>query len=364
MKRTLPVVLKYLAVVGVSCFLAFVISQTLASALEALPPATNTNVTANVNTSGEVSFALPGPYMIESSLNTWRDAARMREVPVKLYFPVITVASNAAAKFPVIIFSHGLGGNREGGRRWAAHWASHGFVVVAVQHAGSDEGLWKGASARDLANNMKAAMTVSNLGLRVGDVSFVIDEVIRRTGARETAFANTDQKRLGMSGHSFGAQTTLAVTGQKAASIGGPSGLDVRITAAIAFSPNARNKNNLARQFGDITLPFFSITGSEDSSILADDTTAADRRLPYDNMPSGQKYLAVFDGGDHMVFGGHGFGQRRAETPRDEKIQLEVMAGTLAFWNAYLKHDAAARRWLDEGGFKSTIESKDIFERK
>lgn len=287
----------------------------------------------------------------------------MREVPVKLYFPVIT-EKNVAGKFPVIIFSHGLGGSREGGKRWAKHWASHGFVVVAMQHPGSDEGLWTSAAPKDAVKSMKAGMTMNNLGLRVGDVHFVIDEIIRRSEALETAFANADPKRLGMSGHSFGAQTTLAVVGQKAPSIGGQSGLDIRITAAIAFSPNARNKNNLARQFGDITLPFFSITGSEDGSILADDTKAVDRRLPYENMPSGQKYLAVFDGGDHVVFGGHGFSKRRAETSRDKKIQLDVMAGTLAFWNAHLKQDPSARRWLDGNGFKSVLDAKDIWARK
>ena len=349
MKRSVPVLLKYVAIVGVSCFLAFVISQTIASA-------------DDIN--GEVGYASPGTYQIDSSLAVWRDASRNREVPVKIYFPLAAAAKNAAAKFPVIIFSHGLGGSREGGKRWAAHWASHGFVVVAMQHAGSDEGLRKSAAPKDAVKSMKAGMTMNNLGLRVGDVHFVIDEIIRRSEAVETAFANADPKRLGMSGHSFGAQTTLAVAGQKVGSIGGQSGLDVRITAAIAFSPNARNKNNLARQFGDISLPFFSITGSEDGSILADDTKAVDRRLPYENMPTGQKYLAIFDGGDHMVFAGHGFGQRRVETSRDKEIQQAVMAGTLAFWNAQFKQDVGARRWLDEGGFKSALDAKDIFERK
>lgn len=42
----------------------------------------------------------------------WRDEARGREVPVKLYFP----AGDAGGPFPVIVFSHGLGGSRDGYR--------------------------------------------------------------------------------------------------------------------------------------------------------------------------------------------------------------------------------------------------------
>ena len=285
-------------------------------------------------------------------------------MPVKLYFPVINSAMAPATKFPVILFSHGLGGSREGGKRWAEHWASHGFVVVAIQHPGSDESLWKGVAARDIASSMKAGMTFTNLALRVGDVHFVIDEVFRRMALGEMPFANADPKRLGMSGHSFGAQTTLSVVVQKPPLSGGKSGLDSRISAAVAFSPNARNKTNLERQFGDIKLPFFSITGSDDGSILDDGTKPEHRRLPYENMVPGQKYLAVFDGGDHMVFGGHGLGLRRPETVRDKEIQAGVMAGTLAFWNATLKQDVTARRWLEQGGFQASMGSKDTFEQK
>ena len=362
MKRALPLLLTYIAVVAIACFLAFVVSQSTASA--------ETPAQSNKPTNDSAKYALPGTYKIESSLAIWRDASRQREVPVKLYFPDIIAVRKEAAdaeKFPVILFSHGLGGNREAGKRWADHWASHGFVVVSMQHAGSDEALWKGAAQREFPDKMKAGMTISNLGLRVGDVHFVIDEIIRRGEARETAFVNADPKRIGMSGHSFGAQTTLAVTGQKAPTLGGQSGLDSRVVAAIAFSPNARNKRNLTRQFGDIKLPFFCVTGSEDASILGDGTKAYDRRLPFENMPSGQKYLVVFDGGDHAVFGGHEFRQRRPGTSRDTSIQTDVMAGTLAFWSAYLRHDDAAREWfnrLEPGGFKATLGAKDIFEQK
>ena len=364
MKRALPLLLTYIAVVVIACFLAFVVSQSTASAQV---PAQGSKPAAAIDTA---NYALPGIYKTESSLATWRDASRQREVPVKLYFPVINAVKPDmadAAKFPVILFSHGLGGNREAGKRWAEHWASHGFVVVAMQHAGSDEALWKGAAPRDVPEKMKAGMTLSNLGLRVGDVHFVIDEIIRRSEARETAFVNADPKRIGMSGHSFGAQTTLAVTGQKAPTLGGQSGLDSRIVAAIAFSTNARNKTNLTRQFGDIKLPFFSVTGSEDASILGDGTKAEDRRLPFENMPPGQKYLVVFDGGDHAVFGGSEFRQRRPGKSLDTSIQSGVMAGTLAFWSAYLRQDEAARAWLnrlEQGGFKATLGAKDIFEQK
>ncbi len=362
MKRALPLLLTYIAVVAIACFLAFVVSQSTASAQ--IPAQSSKTAIDNAK------YASPGTYKTESSLATWRDASRQRDVPVKHYFPHTTAAKNGAAevaKFPVILFSHGLGGNREAGKRWAEHWASHGFIVVSVQHMGSDEALWKGAAPRDIPEKMKAGITLSNLGLRVGDVHFVIDEIIRRIEARDPAFVNADPKRIGMSGHSFGAQTTLAVTGQKAPTLGGQSGLDSRITAAIAFSPNARNKNNLTRQFGDIKLPFFSVTGSDDGSILGDGTKAEDRRLPFENMPSGQKYLVVFDGGDHAIFGGSEFRQRRPETARDTSIQTGVMAGTLAFWSAYLRQDDAAREWLnrlEQGGFKATLVPSDIFEQK
>lgn len=353
-------VMKYLAIVGLSCFLAFFISHTIASAQEARQTITNAVTSAD----GQVTYSSPGAFNIETSLASWMDASRAREVLVKLYFPIINSAMAPATKFPVILFSHGLGGSREGGKRWAAHWASHGFVVVAMQHPGSDESLWKGIAARDITGSMKAGMSFTNLGLRVGDVHFVIDEVFRRTAVGEAAFENADSKRLGMSGHSFGAQTTLSVVGQKPPLSDGKSGLDSRISAAIAFSPNARNKSNLARQFGDIKLPFFSITGSDDGRILDDGTKPENRRLPYENMAPGQKYLAVFDVGDHMVFGGHAFGQRRPETPRDKAIQAGVMAGTLAFWHATLKQDIAARRWFEQGGFHAALGSKDTFEQK
>ena len=235
-----------------------------------------------------------------------------------------------------------------------------------MQHAGSDEFLWKGALPSAIASKMKSGMTFTNLLLRIGDVNFVVDEVIRRTEAREAAFANADPKRLGMSGHSFGAQTTLAVTGQKSPM---PipiafSGMDSRIAAAIAFSPNVRTQNALSLQFGDMTLPFFSITGSDDGSNLDDGTKPEHRRLPFENMPAGQKYLAVFDGGDHMVSGGQGFGLRRPETARDKKIQVDVIASTLAFWNATLKQDAVARNWLEKGDFRAMLTAKDVFEYK
>ena len=302
-------------------------------------------------------------YAVAASEATWRDDVRNRDVPVRIYTPVAAEAPKDA-RYPVILFSHGLGGSRAGGKHWAEHWASHGYVVVAMQHIGSDDSLWKDRAMKEREAGLKAGMTMKNLGYRVGDVRFVIDEVTRRATAGDAAFDRADSTRIGMSGHSFGAQTTFAVSGQKSPSLAGQAGLDTRIVAAIAFSPNARNKNNLSRQFGDIRVPFFSITGTEDGSILGDGTRYQDRILPHENMPAGGKYLLVFDGGDHMVFGGHMIEGRRSETARDREIQAVVKNATLAFWNATLKQDASARKWLSASGLAATLGANDRFASK
>jgi predicted dienelactone hydrolase len=400
-RQAMPLFWKYVGVVLFSCSLAFLISTTAradaelaapngakpAVAAASTPAGTSTSTTnfapgvhVGAN-SGTTSGASPGanpsanpgadagPYVVAMQEATWTDAKRKRDVPVRIYSPSPTAkrAQSDAGKFPVIVFSHGLGGNRAGGKLWGEHWASHGFISIHIQHAGSDESIWRNKQAAEAEGSLKGAMTITNLGLRVGDVHFVLDEIARQTEAKQDVFAQADSTKIGMCGHSFGAQTTLALSGQRNSSVGGLAALDKRITASIAFSPNARNKNAMERQFSEIRLPFFSITGTLDGAVLNDGTKASDRELPHQHMAPGNKYLLVLDGGDHMVFGGHTLGGRRPTTPRDVEIQADVKAATLAFWKAFLQSDASAKAWLDanaptEKSVRSVLATNDRFE--
>ncbi len=399
MRKALPVLWRYLAVVAVSCLLTFVISQskveasTITAELPAQPsPAALATVAAAaaaapspVSTTQKAVASIYealGTFEVVTTDATWRDAARNRDVPVrillplshkvastKVAFPTLTsITPRLSESYPVILFSHGLGGSREGGETWGKHWASHGYIVLHMQHEGSDEAVWKSSKPMERLNKLKAAANLENTKLRIGDVAFVIDEIIRQNKEKTAMWVNADVNKIGMSGHSFGAQTTLAVSGQQASVPGIPLMLNAHIKAAIAFSPNARSKQGLDKQFAGITLPFFSITGTKDGSVLLNDgTTPETRLLPYQNMPAGEKYLAVFKDGDHMVFGGHMLSGRRAETARDREIQLEVKAATLAFWDSTLKQDVAAKKWLtsrSQDGFSATLMAGDIFEHK
>ena len=51
-----------------------------------------------------------------------------------------------AAGWPVVVFSHGMGGSRRGYSYLGSYWAAHGFVAMHVQHIGSDRRLWAGGS--------------------------------------------------------------------------------------------------------------------------------------------------------------------------------------------------------------------------
>ena len=183
-----------------------------------------------------VAAAKPGPFAVEVASYDWLDKTRDRSVPVKIYFP-----KTGRGPFPVIIFSHGLGGSRDGYEYLGRHWASHGYVSVHLQHQGSDTAIWKGQARplEALRNSLKDPRNAINRPL---DVRFAIDQMEKLNTDRGPLNGRLDLSRIGMAGHSFGAWTALAVIGEVFIGPGGREASlpDRRVKAAIAMSARRR----------------------------------------------------------------------------------------------------------------------------
>ncbi len=304
----------------------------------------------------DAPYTQAGPYPVAVSDAVWRDPARNRDIPVRVYAP------SGAGLVPLIIFSHGLGGSRAAGEAWLRHWAGNGYVCLAVQHHGSDEELWRGLGPWRAMRKMREAASAAQLLERVRDVRFVLDESARRKASGEPALRDANLDAVGMSGHSFGAITTQVLAGQ------GGAGRDARIKAAMAFSPSSRKDAGEA-SFSGIAIPFLGVTGTADTlggALLGDrDATPEDRRRVFDLLPPGGKYMLVFQDADHMVFGGMADpvrGRRRSESARavSPHVVEAVKAASLAFWDLSLKGDRRAGEWL-RSGLGSLLGPRDVF---
>ncbi len=286
---------------------------------------------------------------------TWHDDARNRDVPVKIYYP-----EKGDGPFPVIIFSHGLGGSREGYEYLGRYWAGCGFVSVHVQHLGSDEAVWKNAPPGGIGAALGKSLTDVNNAINRGkDIPFAIDQVLKlNTAADSPLRGKLDTVNIGMSGHSFGGWATMALAGEEF----GPAKMstpDMRIKAGVEMSapaPPPAERGNTALE--KITIPIFHMTGTLDDSPIGD-TKAVERRILFDKTDHAETCLVIFNGADHMTFSGH-----IIPRPSDEEFHPLICAGSIAFWDAYLQGNAAAKDWLYNGGFATLIGAKGTFEKK
>lgn len=269
----------------------------------------------------------------------WRDPIRGRTVPYKLYLP----AGGGAA--PVVIFSHGLGGSREAATFLLQHLAENGFAAVAIQHAGSDAGLLDGAGRPEaMIERLRPAVADPRAAVaRFGDVRFVIDQLTQENATGRFA-GRFDLQRIGMSGHSYGALTTLVAVGQR---LGGPQPTafqDDRIDAAVVYSPNAPRNQEPEAALAGIRVPVLHFTGTADRTPFDLEATPEGRQIPFRTISGPDQYLVVFQDGDHMIYSGRvqAGAMSAAERRQTEAIERE----TLTFWRAYLLGDAEALRAL------------------
>ena len=289
--------------------------------------------------------------------DTWQDPRRQRAVPVRIRWPQGTAPVGG---WPVVIYSHGLGGSVGGGEVWGSAWANAGFVVLHLQHAGSDiDAVRKAATSFKDRAALRTLASREQLVARLQDVVFVLDDIAGRK-TMDKAWRDVRTDGVGMAGHSFGAHTTLGVGGQLypgTASIKEP-----RIAALIALSPTLSARGDAAQAFAAVTRPTLCVTGTLDDDVVGNGATPDQRAGVFTALPKGNKAMLLLKDADHMTFGGRNdepapsrgdWGRAFGILPRQPTTaQLQpqhhalVARITSDWWRAHLMRDGAATAQL------------------
>jgi predicted dienelactone hydrolase len=197
-----------------------------------------------------------------------RDVAEVLGIPV-VETPAYRDVARAPGRFPLIVFSHGNGGIRIQSFFFAAHLASHGYVVVSPDHHGN--------TFTDALLGIVDPDVVDN---RPRDMSFLIDRFLAFDADPQSPFAGAiDGTRIGASGHSFGGLTAFRLAG--------PDPLrDPRVKAILPQAPGSPFPPDF---FAGITVPVLIVGGSIDETTPFE----SQQQLPWELLPSGASVVAL-----------------------------------------------------------------------
>ena len=240
---------------------------------------------------------VPAPAAYQIRYFEWVDRDRQRAVPAKLYLPPAAVLCGPV---PRVVFSHGLGGSREGYSYLGTNWAARGYASLHVQHTGSDSRVWKG-SPFDVVSRLRSAANEAEAVDRVRDLGFALDRVL----ADPQLAGIVDPGRILVAGHSYGANTALLAAGAAfARPQGAMSFRDSRILGAVIISaPPFHGEADPDAIVRPIAIPTLHITATGDDIRVPGYASGYDDRLQIFAATGGrQKALVAFRDGSHSMF--------------------------------------------------------------
>lgn len=174
-----------------------------------------------------------GEYQVASVTFTYTDTNRIetysqtgghRKLNVELWYP-----ANANGQHPLVVFSHGGISDRSSNESLYRELASHGYVVAAIDHTyhaisttdvdGStiriNSGYMRDLQAEDAKTDKEGSYALYQewMGVRTGDISFVIDQIQAEAANINAAlpYRLVDTRKIGVMGHSLGGSATLAM---------------------------------------------------------------------------------------------------------------------------------------------------------
>lgn len=219
------------------------------------------------------------------------------------------VPDAAGGPYPLVVFSHGLGGSYEYYQALIQQWAAAGYVVAAPHFPLTYAGTPGGPNAADVQR-------------QPGDVSFVIDQILDPSPGDSLLYGLVDPDAIAIAGHSNGAITTLGAAANSCCR-------EPRARAAIVLAGTDAPYSGGDYDLSD-TPPILWVHGTED------DQLAYDAAVAMFNQAEGPKGLLTLEGQDHGSW----------LSPSDE---LEgVGEATTDFLDAYLRDEGDAQARLAE----------------
>jgi predicted dienelactone hydrolase len=235
----------------------------------------------------------------------------------------------------------------------ARFWAEHGFACLMPMH--SDSLRLRGIRTPLDQTQRRQVVIASysdpqNWQERSKDISFLLDALGHVENQIGGLDCRLDPKRVGVAGHSLGGQTAQLLAG---ALMDLPDGqeqcrfADPRVHAIVCLSSAGKGLYGLTTDsWQSIHVPMLTASGSLD--VGPGGLPPEWRMDAFRHSPSGDKYHLSIDGAYHGSFVGH----LPKGTPSQEEIDRQVAifgyvkTATLSFWNAYLRDDADAARFL------------------
>jgi predicted dienelactone hydrolase len=297
---------------------------------------------------------------------TLSDAQRNRDIRITIEYPI------RSGSFPLIVVSHASGLSNRSYPGLTAHWASYEYVVIRVSHADNDTNI--------------DAMTTALWRDRVRDITFTLDSLTSLAERYPELQGKIDATKIGVAGHGRGAVTALMLGGLRTFP-GAVTFADPRVKAVVAMSPAGPQQawGLTNESFAEVRVPALFMTGSRDTGATETETVEW-RQQAFQLAPAGDKWLVTIEGA-----GGSTFTGTAAPLPRDssgnvvqprtqiggitpQQVEQERMnrarntgysqrvlfaqarALVLAFFDNYLKGNAAGREFLQEADGRDNVE--------
>ena len=335
-----------------------------------------------------------GTFSVQKSDIVLKDAKRSRLVPVKVYYPKTT------GTYPVIIFSHAEGGSKDWYAYLGEYWASHGYISIHANHVGSDTSAMKnladnnndGFNDRNGSQRPRGGMMGMRTGLvdenvwlnRAKDISFIIDSFSTIESQISALKGKIDKNRIGVAGHSLGAQTALSIAGalvdtKKAQNLNLG---DKRVKAFIAISLQGAARLGFDEKCATaITKPVMVIDGQNqmvrqrqgqgqggptggqgagngagfagNPNRPGNGDFARNRFTMFDILPKGEKFEVTINGAKYFDFL-----DKKDMKGTNTAFQSYITMMTVAFWDSYLKDQPLAKSYLKADGMKKYSKAK------
>lgn len=213
---------------------------------------------------------------------------------------------------------------------------------------------------------------------RVADLKLILDSAKALIEAEPRLKDKLDLDKVGVAGHNAGAYTAeliggagvnveeivKAEDGTESKELKSQNLLDKRVKSILALSPAGADQGGLTKEsFKTLALPMMTMTGSEDTTGEGQD--AKWKKQPFELAPEGSKYHVYIEGASNWTFGGAQprMGRGGQQQPANPSAEW-VKTSSLMFWNATLKGDEEAKKWLSGDSLKEATEGKATIERR